>query len=978
MHRRSAPCRSAFLAFAMVSLATLLLPAVGHAALPSGLDLLWAATEVGADEGRSLYQGPAGRILAVPAERTGALVARGAARLALEPGEQLFVYLVEDGLRAQFEAPARVLARAPREVVLALPAEADAPRLTDATNATLRGLRQPVRVPLDRVTESPASREVEAPSMAREVDPLVALMVSELTSVTYQPKWQTLDDFETRQTYQPANVQATQWMLEQFQSYGLDAEFHLYLQNGAQRRNVIATLPGVVDPTKVIYLCGHLDSTSPTPSVCAPGADDNGSGTAAVLEAARIMCGYSFEYTVKFALFNGEEQGLLGSAAYASYVAGLGEDIIAVYNMDMIAYRGTDPAPPDLVIYTNSASQAVAASLENAFDTYLPGQIEPVILVEALAASDHASFWDHGYHAICSIEEEAWGSDFCPWYHTCDDRIERYPQDYPVACARGNLAAAAVAAITFAPAGPYLVLGGSTVDDDVVGESNGNGDGAFNPGETIELSITLHNAGSTQATGVTGLLSSGAVDVTVVDGTGSWNPIPAGGDGTSLAPFLLQVSGTAPHGATVPLTLAVTDQSGSRNLPLQFNIIAPILGSCFYRIDDAPAGNGNGVIDPGEVVDIAVRLRNSGGQNAASVTANMSAGSEGVTVLEESSGAALIAAGQEVELAPLFRVAVAAGATEGTLLDLDLALGANSGYTASSALRIKVGTSYYDEVEGLTTWALGAAGDNATSGLWTIGDPIGTVYNGQPAQTEDDHTAPPGARCFFTGQGSVGGAAGEADVDGGTTTLVSPMFDLTRHDAPRVTYWRWYTNNLGNNPGADEWVVQVSSNGGTNWVDLERTTQSANSWQEISHDLAGLITPSSQVVFRFVATDLSPGSLVEAAIDDFEISGTVTTVAVEDPPVVATLSLYSPRPHPLAPGGLVEFALPGTSEVRLSLFAPDGRQVRVLAEGSYGAGAHRLEWDGFDAAHRPLAAGVYFLRLEAGAEIRSRTVVLRP
>lgn len=978
MPRRSAPCRNVFRTLALVALVLLFHAHPAAAGLPEGLELVWAPSGLAASGDRPVYDGLAGQVLAVDAHRGAALVQRGAVRIVPAAGEQLYVYLTEDGLSARFESPARILARAPREVVVAMPSEADAPRPDAATLAAQRGVSQPVRLRLERALEPPADRVAALPAPSREVDPLVAQMVSELTSATYQPKWQTLDDFETRQTYQPANVQSTQWMLEQFQSYGLQAEFHLYTQNGGQRRNVIATLPGVVDPTKVIYLCGHLDSTSPTPSTCAPGADDNGSGTAAVLEAARIMSGYLFEYTVKFALFNGEEQGLVGSAAYAAYVAGQDEDILAVYNMDMIAYRGTDPAPPDLVIYTNSASQAVAANLETAIDTYVPGQLDPVVLVEALAASDHASFWDYGYHAICSIEEEAWGSDFCPWYHTCDDRIERYPQDYVIACARGNLAAAAVHAIPFAPQGPYLVLGSAAVDDDNAGGSSGNGDGALNPGETIELSVTLHNAGSAQATGVTGVLSTSSGDLTILDGSGAWNPIPAGGDGACLQPFLVQVSGTAPHGATIPLTLAVTDQSGTRQLALQYTVTAPNLGVCFYRVDDAPAGNGNGVIDPGEVVDVAVRLRNSGGQSAASVSAILTPAGPDVTVLSGNSGTALIAAGQEAELAPLFRIAVGGGAAEGTLLDLGLALGANSGYTAGASLRLKVGTSYYDEVEGLTTWALGVTGDNATSGQWTVGDPNGTIYNGQPAQTEDDHTAAPGLRCFFTGQGAVGGAAGEADVDGGSTTLLSPVFDLTAHDAPRVAFWRWYTNNLGNNPGADEWLVQVSSNGGTNWVDLERTTQSANSWQRSSFELASLITPSSQVVFRFVATDLSPGSLVEAAIDDFEISGTMEPVAVDEASPAVRLALALPRPHPLSPGGVVEFALPAAGEVRLSLFAPDGRQVRTLLSEARAAGVHRLAWDGRDESRHTLPAGVYFLRLEAGGESRTRTVVLRP
>jgi len=763
-------------------------------------------------------------------------------------------------------------------------------------------------------------------------------------------------------------------MLEQFQSYGLQAEFHIYSHNGS-RRNVVATLPGLVDPTKVVYLTAHFDATSENPQVCAPGADDNASGTAAVLEAARVMAGFPFQYTVKFALFNSEEQGLIGSAAYVEDIAAAGEDVIAAYNMDMIAYRGSDPAPPDLIVYTNSASQAFATAVETAADTYVPGQIDVRVLVESMSSSDHSSFWDHGYRAVCAIEEEAWGSDFCPWYHTCDDRIERYPHDYPTACTKANVAAAAHAALPFSPDGPFLVVASSQVDDDASGGSQGNGDGALNPGETIELSVALQNVGGAAATGVTGELSTESPYVTLLQPGAAWPDIPSGGSASNAVPFRFQIDPGVPDGAAIPLTLEVSDQSGVRAFGLEFPVVAPDLAVCFYRIGEQLGGNGNGIIDPGEPVELTVRVRNRGGQDAAAVAATLSSLSGHLTVVEGNSGAVLIPSGQEAELDPPFRVLASAEALEGEVLEL--ALGLETGlYAAQSGLKLKVGTSYYDEVEGETAWSLGAVGDDATSGLWIAADPVGTVYEGSIAQTEDDHTADPGVACFVTGNGSPGGAAGEQDVDGGKTTLVTPVFDLTHHVDPRVTYWRWYTNDLGNNPGQDTWLVQVSSDGGTSWVDLERTTSSENSWQQRSFALAGLITPSAQVVFRFVAEDLSPGTLVEAAIDDFEVSGTIQTVAADDASVPAALRLDSPQPNPLVRGGAISFALPRAGEARVQLFNAGGRLARTLADGTMEAGMRRLAWDGLGNDRRPLPAGVYYLRLQAGEEVRTRSVVL--
>ena len=82
-------------------------------------------------------------------------------------------------------------------------------------------------------------------------------------------------------------------------------------------------------------------------------------------------------------------------------------------------------------------------------------------------------------------------------------------------------------------------------------------------------------------------------------------------------------------------------------------------------------------------------------------------------------------------------------------------------------------------------------GDAATSGAWNRMDPQATVYNDVVIQPEDDHTVALGVACFVT-DGNSGSAAGDYDVDGGCTTLLSPIFDLSTADMAFVTYWRWY------------------------------------------------------------------------------------------------------------------------------------------------------------------------------------------
>ena len=185
----------------------------------------------------------------------------------------------------------------------------------------------------------------------------------------------------------------------------------------------------------------------------------------------------------------------------------------------------------------------------------------------------------------------------------------------------------------------------------------------------------------------------------------------------------------------------------------------------------------------------------------------------------------------------------------------------------------------FDDAELETGWTLGVPGDDATTGIWVREDPVESIAdNGHLVQPEDDHTPDPGHICYVTGNADSGAIAGTNDVDGGKTTLVTPVYDLSGVNFPSISYWYWYTNNQGNNPGQDEWVVDVSNDGGANWVNIVTTTSSTPEiWMMYQFTLLNYVSPSDEVQMRFIASDYSPGSLVEACIDDFRIVGLDTT-----------------------------------------------------------------------------------------------------
>jgi photosystem II stability/assembly factor-like uncharacterized protein len=202
--------------------------------------------------------------------------------------------------------------------------------------------------------------------------------------------------------------------------------------------NVEATLPGVTRPNEVYVLCGHFDSISEDPWNRAPGAEDNASGVAAVLEAASALVGYRFDSTIKLVAFSGEEEGLLGSRAYVREEYEAGADIRAALNMDMISYL--DEPVYDVEVRYNIISEDLLREYAEAARWYVPEYIiNPV--TEGQGGSDHEPFWEFGYPALLSIENA--GVEFYPWYHTMDDLPEHLTAEYGATVTRVNLATAA-------------------------------------------------------------------------------------------------------------------------------------------------------------------------------------------------------------------------------------------------------------------------------------------------------------------------------------------------------------------------------------------------------------------------------------------------------------------------------------------------------------------------------------------------------
>ncbi len=270
-------------------------------------------------------------------------------------------------------------------------------------------------------------------------------------------------------------------------------------------------------------------------------------------------------------------------------------------------------------------------------------------------------------------------------------------------------------------------------------------------------------------------------------------------------------------------------------------------------------------------------------------------------------------------------------------------------------------------------WTVGASGDAATSGLWVRVDPVGT-----PIQPEDDHSAS-GTFCYVTGNAAPLDGIGVADVDGGKTSLVSSTFNATSGGLirPVVSFWRWYSNDGGDNPSQDAWKVEISNNGGTSWVPVENTLETDQSWRRVMFFISDYVTPTSNMKIRFVATDdTSFPSLVEAAVDDFALYGFIPDVGVDDPLAGQSFSLAPAKPNPFRGMTRLNYTLAARGRVDLTVFDIQGRTIRQIVAADQEAGPHSTQWDGTNAAGRPVAAGPYFVRLSQGGRRTSEAVVV--
>jgi len=254
---------------------------------------------------------------------------------------------------------------------------------------------------------------------AKMGSPDIQLLVDQVDPSRWLSDITTLSSW-SRQTGQPDNDSAANWIAAKFNALNFQVSLPSFQVGQNNTRNIMAIKTGSTRPDDWYLVGAHMDSTSSSDlQANAPGAVDNASGCAAVIEMARISSQYNFEGTLVFICYSGEEQGLIGSELHADTLINQGDDskIKAALTLDMVGYTSNNDH--ELLLESSATYQSLMNEMAQNAATYAPGLT--IQTTTNYFGSDHVSYIDNGMPGVLSIDVDY---DIYPGYHRSTDLPE--------------------------------------------------------------------------------------------------------------------------------------------------------------------------------------------------------------------------------------------------------------------------------------------------------------------------------------------------------------------------------------------------------------------------------------------------------------------------------------------------------------------------------------------------------------------------
>jgi len=789
-------------------------------------------------------------------------------------------------------------------------------------------------------------------------DSLVAAITALVNPDTIRWFIQSLQDFGTRYAGATTRDSVAGWIRSQFLRMGYtDVSFQEFTWSGLVQKNVVAVLPGPQPSGETVVVGGHHDSNSfGNPMVSAPGADDNASGTAAVLEIARVLkaAGYEPELSIRFMTFAAEEVGLLGSWVDAGAARQSGEAIRLMVNHDMIAHTLSAPGASsvDLNYYTGAEGyQDLAMQTVRDFTILTPRMGTP-----NSGGSDSYSYWREGFPAIYFEER-----DFSPYYHSPQDILANATVDYCAEVIRASCAT--VLRVSFIPGmvrnlvvrdrgdGTSLLLSWSGVTDvDLAGYRVRV--------SSAQRDTTLFTADTVLVVG--NLLPEVPVTAAVVAEDFDGNTgLAAQGTGTpSLAPL-------------PPAGIVATPEWHRVVLQWQGNREVDLLGYRVYR-SDAPGSEGVALTTEAIAETVFVDSTAVPGTfHYYTVRAVDSAGTEGVGSVTLRS--------RVVSL------------DQGILLVDETADGSTPPGNAPDSLHdafyqrlvSDFAPEFYDVAQesGIDLAVMGAY-----STLIWYGDDISDVALAAAARTDIARYLEYGGRFLYAGfrpsRPFSDASAFMAEFAPGDfiydylrirrreSPLFAPGMNAARSSA--AGFADLLVDPSLSPPVQDGHLRNVeaifAAQGGAEIYTYDSALDTTGVLKGKPVGVYSLGSPFQTVVLSFplayMVEEDARALLHHVLTDVFSEPTAVETPTAELPGSFALAQNY---PNPFNPSTTLRFELPREAAVTVTVYDLLGREVATLFRASAPAGRHELLWDA-----SAVTSGVYFLRLEARSETGAR------
>ncbi|GAB4327755.1 MAG: hypothetical protein Kow0037_01570 [Calditrichia bacterium] len=734
-----------------------------------------------------------------------------------------------------------------------------------------------------------------------------------------------------------------------FENLGYDTVFFHNWQSGSIP-NIVAVKKGMEFPNEIYVVGGHYDAYANG----APGADDNGSGSASVMEMARVLADMNFKRTVKFILFSGEELGLLGSRAYAQQAAQQGENILGMINMDMIGYVApNDPVDVDVVKNTDSQD------LYNAYFTVSQMYVPALSIVNGSlpfgASSDHASFWQNGFKAIFPFEDS---DHYSPYIHTSQDLLGVSVNSQTLAKLGTQSVVAALATLA----------------------------------EPAETRVTGHVYSAADLTPVP--------DAWVIFGNDSVQTVSQEYYQTPvLSPGTLQFTFKAPgfdiHQTNINLVQYHVSVYDAILLPQGAQRPYLHLNSSFIDDDSSGAslGNNNHIPDAGETIEFLLEIKNVGNLTSSGGRAILSTNNSWVSISRDTANFLTVDPGNSQTLQEAFVIEINSDTPANTEVNFQLKV-EYDGYTTLEELSLTIKNRGLflivqddDNGGGLPAYTtalnnLGLSYDVAAPDIdvnemlqyqnviWFCGEDYSNTLT--PTDTVKLKAyLDQGGRLFISGVDIGYDINGEpfysnylkadyiGDGPSSTTTLVQGISNDPISGS--------FSSGLQIN---DNYVDQIVPLNGASTV---FTYQSSASTYNCGLRYLG----DYQLVYLTFAFENIPSASDREQLM-FNIAnwfGLITEIKT-DGQVVNRFELSQNYPNPFNPSTTFRFTIPERSKVELAVFDVLGRRVATVFNKTLEAGHYQQVWEARSDIGKPLPSGVYLYRLKAGEFTAVKKLIL--